>query len=41
MSQEVVRKEFEKGKGMQFDPVIADHMIAMIDEDTDYRMREK
>lgn len=41
MSQEVVRKELEKGKGMQFDPVIADQMIAMIDEDTDYRMREK
>ncbi len=36
-----VRAEMEKGKGTQFDPVFADIMLAMIDADTDYDMREK
>jgi putative two-component system response regulator len=40
MSQENVRAEIERGKGSQFDPRFADIMLAMIDEDTDYRMRE-
>lgn len=40
LPQEVVRGEIEKGKGTQFDPVFADIMIQMIDEDTEYRMRE-
>ena len=40
MSQETVRGELVKGKGAQFDEHIADIMIAMIDEDTDYTMRE-
>ncbi len=41
LPQEVVRGEIEKGKGIQFDPVIAEHMITMIDEDKEYKMREK
>ena len=41
LPQEVVRGEIEKGKGTQFDPVIAEHMITMIDEDKEYKMREK
>lgn len=38
--QAEVRAEIEKGKGRQFDPVIADIMIEMIDEDKDYKMKE-
>lgn len=41
MPQEDVKKEFEKGMGTQFDPEIAKIMIEMIDEDKDYRMRQK
>ena len=41
LSQEVVRGEIERGKCTQFDPVFADIMIAMIDEDIKYTMREK
>lgn len=41
LAQETVRSEVEKGKGTQFDPVFAEIMLAMIDEDTDYRMRER
>ena len=41
MSQEHVRGEIEKGRGTQFDPRFADIMLAMIDEDTEYNMREK
>lgn len=41
LPQEVVRAEVEKGKGTQFDPVFADIMLAMIDEDVDYQMRER
>ncbi len=40
LSQETVRSELENGRGGQFDPVFADIMLAMIDEDPDYRMRE-
>jgi HD-GYP domain-containing protein (c-di-GMP phosphodiesterase class II) len=40
MSQEKVRSEIEKGRGTQFDPRFADIMLAMIDEDVDYKMRE-
>lgn len=40
LPQDVVRKEIEKGKGTQFDPVFADIMISMIDEDKDYCMQE-
>lgn len=41
LAQEIVREEMEKGKGMQFDPVYAEIMLKMIDEDTEYQMREK
>ena len=40
LPQEVVRGEIEKGKGTQFDPVFADIMIQMIDEDKEYMMHE-
>ena len=33
LSQEIVRLEIEKGKGTQFDPVFAEIMLEMIDED--------
>jgi putative two-component system response regulator len=41
LPQEVVRGEIEKGKGTQFDPHIADIMLAMMDEDPEYQMRER
>ena len=41
LPQEVVRSEIKKGKGTQFDPDFADVMLMMIDEDTDYLMRER
>ena len=41
LPQSVVRTEVEKGEGTQFDPEFAKIMIAMIDEDTDYRMKER
>lgn len=40
LPQQVVRLEIEKGKGTQFDPRFADIMLEMIDEDTEYAMRE-
>lgn len=40
MPQEAVRGEIEKGRGAQFDPRVADVMLQMIDEDTEYRMHE-
>ena len=40
MPQDVVRKEIEKGKNAQFDPVFADIMLQMIEEDVDYKMKE-
>ena len=41
LSQDVVRSEIERGKVTQFDPVLADIIIKMIDEDKDYNMRAK
>lgn len=38
--QAVVRDIIEKSKGSHFDPVIADVMLRMIDEDTAYTMKE-
>ena len=38
LPQEIVRSEIEKGKGKQFDARIADIMLQMIDEDTNYNM---
>lgn len=40
MPQEAVREQVEKGKGTQFNPEIADCMLQLIDEDTEYRMHE-
>lgn len=41
LSQKEIRLEIEKNRGTQFSPEFADIMIQMIDEDTDYNMREK
>jgi putative two-component system response regulator len=41
LPQSVVRNEIEKGKGAQFDPVFADIMLQIIDEDKEYRLHEK
>lgn len=41
LPQETVRQEIEKGRGTQFDPELTEIALAMIDEDTDYQMREK
>ena len=40
LPQSQVRSEVEKGKGTQFDPKFAEIMLRMIDEDTEYQMRE-
>lgn len=40
-AQQYIRRELEQGKGTQFDPVFADIMLKMIDEDKDYTMREQ
>ncbi len=40
LPQAVVRSEIERGKGTQLDPVFADIIIRMIDEDKDYKMCE-
>ncbi|MBR1710809.1 MAG: HD domain-containing protein [Clostridia bacterium] len=41
MDQDKVRGQIEAGKGTQFDPRFADIMIKMIEEDSEYRMRER
>ena len=41
LPQDVIRAELVKGRGSQFDPEFTDIMLAMIDADTDYQMREK
>lgn len=40
LPQAVVRGEIEKGIGTQFDPIFAEMMLKLIDEDTEYRMKE-
>ncbi len=40
MPQEKVRSEIEKGRGSQFDPKIADVFLSIMEEDTEYRLRE-
>lgn len=40
MPQEKVREEIIRGRGTQFDPEIADIMLQMIDEDSDYELRQ-
>ncbi|MCR4989340.1 MAG: HD-GYP domain-containing protein [Lachnospiraceae bacterium] len=39
--QQLVREEIIKGAGTQFDPVIASIMQRLIDQDTEYRMKER
>ncbi|MBQ7582263.1 MAG: HD domain-containing protein, partial [Lachnospiraceae bacterium] len=40
LPQKKIREEIEKGKGTQFDPVIADAMLSIMDEDTTYDLRQ-
>ena len=40
LPQEAVKAEFMRCRGTQFDPRFADIMVHMIEEDSDYRMRE-
>lgn len=40
MDQAAVRQEFVKNRGTQFDPEIADKMIEIIDNDTEYELHE-
>ena len=41
LPQEIVRAEISKGIGVQFDPKFAAIWIQMIDDDTEYKMRER
>lgn len=41
LPQQEVYEEIKKGRGTQFDPVFADVMLAMMEEDKEYNMREK
>lgn len=40
MTQQAVREQIEQGRGTQFDPKIADHMLALIDQDTEFTMHQ-
>lgn len=40
LPQSYIKEELEKGKGKQFDPEVAEAMIQLINEDTDYLMNE-
>lgn len=40
MQQDEVRSEIENNKGTQFDPDVADCMLAIIDEDVNYELHE-
>ena len=40
LSQNEVVREFENGRGTQFDPKIADIMLEIIREDPDYELHE-
>ena len=40
ISQDKIREEIASGSGTQFDPHFAEIMLKMIDEDTDFTMRE-
>ncbi|MBR0485090.1 MAG: HD-GYP domain-containing protein [Oscillospiraceae bacterium] len=41
LPQQVVKEEIRKGTGTQFDPVFARVMLHLIEQDTEYSMREK
>lgn len=38
LPQDAVREQIVKGRGTQFDPEVADAMLALIDEDKDYKL---
>lgn len=40
LPQDVIRGELVAGKGTQFDPQIVEIMLAMVDEDKEYQMRQ-
>ena len=40
LPQATVRSEIEQGRGTQFDPVFADIMLEIIDEDTEDKLKE-
>lgn len=40
LPQSVVRKEISDGRGVQFDPYVANCMLELIDEDVNYKMHE-
>lgn len=40
LPQDVIRGELVAGKGTQFDPRIVEIMLAMVDEDKEYQMRQ-
>ena len=41
LPQQVVYEEIKKGRGTQFDPVFAELMLRMMEEDKEYTMCEK
>ena len=41
LPQDQVRAEIENQKGTQFDPIVADKLLEIIDADVDYQLREK
>lgn len=41
LPQDKVRAEIENQKGTQFDPIVADKLLEIIDADVDYQLREK
>lgn len=41
MSQNAIRDELNKGKGKQFDPILVDILLQLMEEDVDYDMRQK
>ncbi len=41
LPQTAVREEIIKGRGTQFDPIFADIMLQLMEEDIDFQMREK
>lgn len=40
LPQKIVREEIAKGRGTQFDPEVTDIMLALMDDDTEYKMHE-
>ena len=39
--EDYIQSEIEKGRGTQFDPEIANIMLDIIDEDSNYTMRQE